>query len=370
MQLLRVSIITALVFIIASSNISFKSHNDVNPGTNREASLIDSILLYIDDKSTFSSLLQKISAQEQEETEQLDEEEEDRNDSNAIMKEDEEEQQQDERESDKTKSSLEQEDSEKEQQKQDEIKEDCRQEENTDSEIGSCIPDDEEKKEVCSDDRDNYEGRMYSEHSECSPNKNEQEERQENEKGASLDNKGDNSSEESPLTMEEQNNNTSSNNNNSSSDVADIEDKAENSSQNSTDRHSTERRTTKTTTNNSASINGSQQLANASTARDNSFILNCNPAETKMLPGEKGSIICTIENKTPKPIALVLACSGLQGTGIECNINGDSHTERILKEGSHTNFAVLLVSHSSPPVTAGSYPFTISAELCINSDLC
>jgi hypothetical protein len=39
-----------------------------------------------------------------------------------------------------------------------------------------------------------------------------------------------------------------------------------------------------------------------------------------MLPGEEGSINCTIENKNPKPIELVLECSGLEGTGIECNI--------------------------------------------------
>jgi hypothetical protein len=376
MRLLRVfSIIMALGLVIASSNISFKSGNDIKPGINSRPLLPDSVLLYIDDKSNFSSLLQTISAQEQEEKEQADEEE-DGKDSGAITKED-----QDEIGSNETKSSLGQEDSEKELQKQDEIKEDCRQEENTDSQIGSCVPNNEEK-EVCHNNRGNDEARMYSEDSECSTNKNEEEEQQENkdepegqeelrqedEKGASLDNKGNNTSGENPITMKEQDNNTSSNNN-TSSDIFNTEDKAENSSQNLTYSHSTERRT-KTTTNNSASINGSQ-LANASTAINNNFTLTCDPAETKMLPGEKGSIICTIENKTTKSIEMVLECSGLQDTGIECYINGKQPAETTLvKQMSSINFSVLLVSRSSPPVLAGSYPFTISANECFNSDLC
>jgi hypothetical protein len=90
-----------------------------------------------------------------------------------------------------------------------------------------------------------------------------------------------------------------------------------------------------------------------------------------MVPGAEGSILCTIENKTPKPIELVLGCSGLDDTGIECYINGEYPTgTTLVKEMSHTNFSVLVVSRSSPLVPAGSYPFTISAEKCINSDLC
>ena len=90
-----------------------------------------------------------------------------------------------------------------------------------------------------------------------------------------------------------------------------------------------------------------------------------------MKPGEEGSIVCIVENKTLRNIELILGCSGLQGTGIGCYVNGKQPAETTLvKQMSSTNFSVLLVSRSSPPVSAGSYPFTISAEECIKSDLC
>jgi hypothetical protein len=324
--LLTVFCIIALVLVIASSsssNISFKPGSNINTGINTTVGPVMSniLSLSIDDKSIFSSLLQTISAQEQEETEPVDEE--DGKDPGVIIKADEEEQQ-NKREGNETKSSLgqQEDDTEKEQQKQD-------------------YKDEPEGKEELA---------------------------QENEKGASLDNKDDNSSgaAAAPVTTEEQSNDTSSNND-TSSDVS--EDRTENSSQNSIDSHSIERRTKPTANNSSASTNESQRV-NASKAQDDSFTLGCNPAETKMLPGEEGSITCTIENETPKPIELVLACSGLQGTGIDCYINGGSHVERTLKERSLANFTVLLTSRSSPPTLAGSYPFIISVEECINSDLC
>jgi hypothetical protein len=340
MQLLRVfSIIIALVFIIASSNISFKSGNDVNPGINTKAPLTDNILLSTDDKLTFSSLLQTTSAQEQEQ---------DKGDS-------------------ETESSMgeeqEQHDSEKEQ-KQDELKEDCRPTERFDSEVDSCISD---PQKVCNDDRDN-DNRVDSEDSDCLSNKTDQQQ-QENkhqdkeklllgEEKPSPVNKQDNNGGENPVAIEQQENNTSS-------DGFDTEDEAQNS-QNLTGSHSKET----TTSNNNASLNEFHQ-ANTSAAAEDSFTLNCHPSEAEMLPGEEDSIICTIENKAPEPIEMVLECSGLQNTGIECYINGESLTGRAsIKEMSYKDFSVLLVSHSSPTLPAGSYPFTISAEQCINSDHC
>jgi hypothetical protein len=75
------------------------------------------------------------------------------------------------------------------------------------------------------------------------------------------------------------------------------------------------------------------------------------------------SITCTIENKTPKPIEMVLECSGLDSTGIECHISGEHPLgTTLIKETSFTNFSVFLVSRSSPPAPVGSYPFTISPE--------
>jgi hypothetical protein len=373
MQLLRVfSIIIALVLIIASSsNISFKSGNDVNPGINTKAPLIDSILLSIDDKSTFSSLLQTISAQEQEQQEV--DQEEDGKDSDPVMEREEEQDRGDsERESSiGQEQEQEQQDSEKEQE-QDKIKEDCGPTEHFDSEVDSCIPDEEK---VCDDDRDNdNDGKVDSEDSDCLPNKNEQEQQQSNKEEQedkeklpgggeelSLDNEKDNNYRENPVSIEEQNNSTSSDGHNT-------EDKAQNSNQNLTDSNST---AATTTSNNNASLDGFDPYANTSAAEEDSFTLKCHPEGAEMVPGAEDSITCTVENKAPKPIELVLECSGLEGTGIECSINGDYPTGRTLvKEMSDTNFSVLVVSRSSPPVPAGSYPFTISAELCINSDLC
>src|SRR5919108_4482680 len=145
MQLLRVfSIIIALVLIIASSNISFKS-DDVNTGFNTKASLIDSILLYIDDKSTFSSLLQTTSAQEQEQEQHEVDQEENGEDSDSEMQREEEQDRGDSGREPSIGQEQEQPDSEKEQ-KQNEIKEDCGPTEHFDSKVDSCIP---EQEKVC-----------------------------------------------------------------------------------------------------------------------------------------------------------------------------------------------------------------------------
>jgi hypothetical protein len=298
MRLLRAfSVIIALVFIIASSNISFKSVNDVNSRINTKAPLIDGIHLYIDDKSTFSSLLQTISAQVREQHE-VDQEDNGNDSDSAIEREEGQDRGDGERESSVG---------------QEKDQQDNKEEQN-----------DKEKLSIGEE--------------------------------ASLDNKENGMDGENPISMEQQNNNTSSGS-------SDTEDKAQNS-QNRTDSHTT-------TTDNNASLN-EFRYTNASAPEDNnSFTLKCQPEDAEMLPGEEGSITCTIENKTPKPIKLVLECSGLQNTGIECYINGEHLAEMaLIKETSHTNFSVLIISHSSPPVPAGSYPFTIRAEECINSDLC
>jgi hypothetical protein len=295
MQLLRVfSIIIALVFIIASSNISFKSVNDVNSRINTKAPLMEGIHSYIDDKSTFSSLLQTISAQEQEQHKV--DQDDNGNDSDSAM-----------------------------------------------------------EKEEGQDRGDGERESSIGQEKDQQDNKVEQNDKEKLSIGeASLDNKENGMGVENPISIERQNNNTSPNS-------SDTEDKAQNN-QNLTDSHTT-------TTDNNASLN-EFHYANASAAEDG-FTLKCHPAETKMLPGEEGSITCTIENKTPKPIELVLECSGLDGTGIDCYINGEHPTETtLIKEMSYTNFSVLLVSRSLLPVSAGSYPFTISAEECMNSDVC
>jgi hypothetical protein len=105
-------------------------------------------------------------------------------------------------------------------------------------------------------------------------------------------------------------------------------------------------------------------------ALEDRFSIKCDPTEVETKPGEDASINCTVENKTSDPIEIVVECSGLEGTGIECYINGEYSMERTLGEMSDTSFSVILVSSSSPPVSAGLYPFIISVDECINSNLC
>jgi HYR domain len=104
--------------------------------------------------------------------------------------------------------------------------------------------------------------------------------------------------------------------------------------------------------------------------QENSIIsLRCHPSEINIAQGTKGSLNCSIQNKSLKAVELILGCSGLSGTGIECLINGEnSQTGTILVEQlSDKNFPLLIVSRSSPQVPVGSYPFTISA-VCATTD--
>jgi type IV secretory pathway VirB10-like protein len=121
--------------------------------------------------------------------------------------------------------------------------------------------------------------------------------------------------------------------------------------------------------NNNTSFNGFGYPTNASTLEDR-LSVHCNPLEVEVKPGEDASINCTIENKGSEPIEIVAGCLGLEDTGIRCYINGEYPMIGTLSEMSDTDFSIVLVSSSSPPVPAGSYPFIISVDECNNSDLC
>ena len=121
--------------------------------------------------------------------------------------------------------------------------------------------------------------------------------------------------------------------------------------------------------NNTTSSNEFDNPANASTLEDR-LSMQCNPPEVEVKPGEDASINCTIENKSSETIEIVVGCLGLEDTGIQCYINREYPMRSTLSEMSDTDFSIVLVSSSSPPVPAGSYPFIISLDECINSDLC
>jgi len=87
--------------------------------------------------------------------------------------------------------------------------------------------------------------------------------------------------------------------------------------------------------------------------------------------GTEGLMNCTIKNKGPTPADMDVSCSGLSDTGIGCTIDGKVlKTEKIqVKELSDKSFSVSIVSRSSTPIHAGTYPFTVSA-VCANSGSC
>ena len=120
---------------------------------------------------------------------------------------------------------------------------------------------------------------------------------------------------------------------------------------------------------NITSFNEFRNLTSASPLEDR-LSIECDPTKIEMRPGEEISIDCTMENKTSDPIEIVMECSGLEGTGIECYIDQGSLVGRTLAEMSNTDFSVIIVSSSLPPVAAGSYPFVISVDECVSSDLC
>jgi hypothetical protein len=120
---------------------------------------------------------------------------------------------------------------------------------------------------------------------------------------------------------------------------------------------------------NITSFNEFRNLTNGSALEDR-LSIKCHPTEIEVEPGEDASINCTVENKTADLMEIVMECSGLEGTGIECHINGEYPIVRTLTGMSDTYFSINIVSSSSPPVSAGSYPFIITLDECISSDLC
>ena len=87
-------------------------------------------------------------------------------------------------------------------------------------------------------------------------------------------------------------------------------------------------------------------MQHGSVIEGDSFILKCQPADIQMTPGTERSIYCTAENKIPKPIELAIGCLGLDGTGMECYINGEGYSTGtvLLKELSDRNFSILMAS--------------------------
>jgi hypothetical protein len=255
-------------------------------------------------------------------------------------------------------------------QREEEAQEECAKGERFDFDVNTCIP---EEEKVCDDDRDNdNDDKVDLEDSDCQTNdkeieqKSNEEEQEDTEKLADekvVDKEEDNNGVKNSPSLEPGNNETISSNDYSA------ENKAQNS-QNLTDLHSAALVTTKSNnTNNSTS--SERFNVNGSVIEGDSFTLKCHPTDIQMKPGTERSILCTAENKIPKPIELTIGCLGLDGTGMECYINGEGYSTGtvLLKELSDRDFSILIASESSPPVPRRSYPFSINAE-CIDTELC
>jgi hypothetical protein len=254
----------------------------------------------------------------------------------------------------------------------DEVKKECASEEHFDFDVSACIPN---KEKDCDDGRDDdYDDKVDSEDSDCQTNEKQMEQvdnkegEKDIEKPAEEEKYVDNNKEDSndgknapPLELE-------SNETMTSDDYSITEGKAQNS-QNLTEIHLEEPLVATISNNTNNASSGEHSNTNGSLIEP-TFTLKCNPTDIIMMPGTESSIFCTAENKVPEPIELAIRCLGLDGTGVECYINGeDSPPGTIsLKELSDTNFSILLASASSPPAPVGSYPFSINAE-CTNTDL-
>jgi hypothetical protein len=122
--------------------------------------------------------------------------------------------------------------------------------------------------------------------------------------------------------------------------------------------------------NNNTLLNKSLSSSNASAAKDN-LTLTCPPDGITMVPGTQATLTCTLESKGDKPENLIIDCSGLQNSRIECYIDGQYLTKRtLINPMSHIDFSIVLVSQSVPPTAAGTYSFDIGVAKCNNSDQC
>jgi hypothetical protein len=396
MKPLRVFSIITVVLVIASSGNIFSSFrlndNHVNSSIGSSSSLIDNIFFFLsgDGKSSFSSsLLQTTSAQELEEQEaeqqeeggedKEEEQEENGKDSDMAMEKSEEE---DEAESesdpsteqDQQKGSQEErpqtelEEGEEEPQERDEIKADCRPGEHFDSAIDACIPDQEK---VCDDQRDNdRDSKVDSEDLDCLPTKNEQLTQGEEARIANSNNEQENKSNESPTTLEQQDNNTFQNESVSSGSYGTIDGAQNNQNLANSNSSVSVHDINNNNNNNNTSLNKSLSSSNASAAEGN-LTLTCPPTGVTMVPGEQATLTCTLESKGDKPENLIIDCSGLQNSRIECYIDGQYLTKRtLINPMSHIDFSIVLISQSMPPTAAGTYSFDISVDKCINSDQC
>jgi hypothetical protein len=123
-------------------------------------------------------------------------------------------------------------------------------------------------------------------------------------------------------------------------------------------------------TNGSSNSKESQDNDN-STSSKSSLSLKCEPPDVKVIEGVKSSITCIVKNKTQKTLDIALECSGLEGTGVDCYVNGEHDRTRnlIIKEMSSESFPIVMSITSPAKIPIGSFPFTISAN-CKGNDVC
>jgi hypothetical protein len=118
-----------------------------------------------------------------------------------------------------------------------------------------------------------------------------------------------------------------------------------------------------TKSDNNTSNQTTKAINSSITATEGPFPLKCPQQGIKVESQRDGSMTCFVTNKNHESVELILECSGLDGTGIECDINRESSAARILvKEMSDTDFSVNAVTRPFPPVSPGIYPFSISVH--------
>jgi hypothetical protein len=119
---------------------------------------------------------------------------------------------------------------------------------------------------------------------------------------------------------------------------------------------------------NQSTITNNSKTNSSVPISEKSINFGCQPNDLEIVQGTEGTMMCTIENNNPDATEVSVECSGLDGTGIECFIDGEDTQKAIflIEDDSRKKFPIHIVSSSSPLVSIGTYPFVISGDCTKN----